>query len=186
MDRIHKTYTTIGGLLGIGEIPPPPRPHRALVIVPVGGVNWLTAEALAAARSLGDRVVAVRVVHPEELPANREFVDQWERWDPGVELDLFSDDHRQLVEPIVQYVKDAHEKHVFVLIPEVEPEHVWQRILQNQRGAVIAHAPAPRHHRRRLPPPLPNVAAALRDNEGSRTTRSDPLNHQLRACLATR
>jgi amino acid transporter len=140
MDRIHKTYTTIGALLGIGETPPPPRPRRALVIVPVGGVNRLTAEALAAALSLGDRVVAIRVVHPEELPANREFVDQWERWDPGVELDLISDDHRRLVEPIVEYVRDAQEKHVFVLIPEVEPEHVWQRILQNQRGAVLAHA----------------------------------------------
>ncbi|MFI6087051.1 hypothetical protein [Streptomyces sp. NPDC051218] len=29
---------------------------------------------------------------------------------------------------------------VTVLIPEVEPAHVWQRLLQNQRGAVLAHA----------------------------------------------
>jgi hypothetical protein len=29
---------------------------------------------------------------------------------------------------------------VFVLIAEVEPDHIWQRILQNQRGAVLAHA----------------------------------------------
>ncbi|MFB7655203.1 MULTISPECIES: hypothetical protein [unclassified Streptomyces] len=29
---------------------------------------------------------------------------------------------------------------VTVLIPEVEPERVWQRLLQNQRGAVVAHA----------------------------------------------
>ena len=110
------------------------------MIVPVGGVSRLTQEALAAALSLGDRVVAVRVVHPDELPANREFVDAWERWDPGVELDLINDDHRRLVEPIVQYVRDVPEKHVFVLIPEVEPERIWQRILQNQRGAVLAHA----------------------------------------------
>lgn len=140
MHRINQGYTKIGGLLGIGEIPPPPRPHRALVIVPVGGVTRLTAEALAAALSLGDRVVAVRVVRPEELPANREFVDQWERWDPGVELDLISDDRRRLVEPIVAYVREAQERHVFVLIPEVEPERFWQRIMQNQRGAVLAHA----------------------------------------------
>ena len=29
---------------------------------------------------------------------------------------------------------------VFVLIPEVEPEHFWQRVLQNHRGALLAHA----------------------------------------------
>ena len=29
---------------------------------------------------------------------------------------------------------------VTVLIPEVEPAHIWQRVLQNQRGAVLAHA----------------------------------------------
>lgn len=27
-----------------------------------------------------------------------------------------------------------------VLIPEIEPCHAWQRVLQNQRGAVVAHA----------------------------------------------
>lgn len=30
--------------------------------------------------------------------------------------------------------------HVFVLIAEVEPEHAWQRMLQNRRGAVLARA----------------------------------------------
>ncbi len=29
---------------------------------------------------------------------------------------------------------------VTVLIPEAEPERLWQRLLQNQRGAVVAHA----------------------------------------------
>jgi amino acid transporter len=140
MGWIHAAYVRIGERLGIGAIPPPPRPRKALVIVPVGGVNRLTQQALAAALSLGDRVVAVRIVHPDELAANRTFVDEWERWDPGVELDLINDDHRRLVEPIVQYVREARERHVFVLIPEVEPERVWQRILQNQRGAVLAHA----------------------------------------------
>ena len=27
-----------------------------------------------------------------------------------------------------------------MLIPEVEPEHLWQRLLQNHRGALLAHA----------------------------------------------
>lgn len=27
-----------------------------------------------------------------------------------------------------------------MVIPEVEPEHLWQRLLQNHRGALLAHA----------------------------------------------
>jgi hypothetical protein len=140
MAQVNKAYRRIGDRLGLGETPPPPRPRRALVIVPVGGVSRLTEQALAAALSLGDHVVAVRIVHPEELPENRAFVDAWEEWDPGVELDLINDDHRRLVEPIVQYVRNVREQHVFVLIGEVEPEHYWQRVLQNQRGSLLAHA----------------------------------------------
>ncbi len=36
----------------------------------------------------------------------------------------------------------AHEPatQVTVLIPEAEPERLWQRLLRNQRGAVVAHA----------------------------------------------
>ncbi|WP_207400617.1 APC family permease [Actinomadura roseirufa] len=140
MERISRAYARIGERLGLGRTPAPPRPRRALVIVPVGGVTDLTRQALAAALSLGDRVVAVRVVHPEEAGDRRRFLAEWERWSPGVELVLLNDDHLRLVEPIVQHVRDVSERHVFVLIPELEPEHVWQRVLQNQRGAVLAHA----------------------------------------------
>lgn len=55
---------------------------------------------------------------------------------------------------------------ITVLIPEVEPAHMWQRLLQNQRGAVVAHAV--RHEtdtvicrlRFRLPDPRPDAPAA--------------------------
>ena len=106
-------------------------------------MNRLTREAIAAALSLGDRVVALRVTHPDEPEDAEQFVEAWERWSPGVDLVLVNDEHRRLVGPIVEYVRGVRargEPHVFVLIPEVEPVHVWQRILQNQRGAVLAHA----------------------------------------------
>lgn len=45
-----------------------------------------------------------------------------------------------LVEPIVNYVRGVGEPRVFMLIPEAEPAYVWQRVLRNQRGAVLAHA----------------------------------------------
>jgi amino acid transporter len=140
MGGIHRAYDRIGERLEINRVPAPPRPHRALVIVPVGAVNRLTQEALSAALSIGDRVVALRVTHPDDPEETERFIQAWERWSPDIELTLVNDTRRRLVEPIIDYVRGVDEKHVFVLIPEVEPAHAWQRVLQNQRGAVLAHA----------------------------------------------
>jgi hypothetical protein len=140
MSGVNRAYQRIGERLELDRIPARPRPRRSLAIVPVGGVNRLTKEAISAALSLGDRVVAVRVTHPDEPEETTEFIEAWERWAPDVNLALVNDEHRRLVDPIVNYVRGVGEPHVFVLIPEVEPAHIWQRVLQNQRGAVLAHA----------------------------------------------
>jgi amino acid transporter len=140
MSGINRAYGRIGDRLELDRTPARPRPRRSLAIVPVGGVNRLTEKAISAALSLGDRVVAVRVTHPDEPEETMDFVRAWELWAPDVDLALIADPRRRLVDPIVEYVRGVGEAHVFVLIPEVEPVHVWQRVLQNQRGAVLAHA----------------------------------------------
>lgn len=137
MEWVNRSYVRIGERLELGRTPVPPRPRRSLVVVPVHAVNRLTGEALGAALSLGDRVVAVNVTHPED-PGG--FVEEWERWHPDVELVQLFDAHRRLDQPLIDYLARVPEAHVFVLIAEVEPEHAWQRMLQNQRGAVLARA----------------------------------------------
>ncbi|MET4659612.1 transcription antitermination factor NusA-like protein [Streptomyces sp. PvP037] len=46
--------------------------------------------------------------------------------------------------PVAAYVREVAATEpgvrVTVLIPETEPELLWQRLPQNQRGAVAAHA----------------------------------------------
>jgi hypothetical protein len=59
---------------------------------------------------------------------------------PGVPLVQLHDERRRLGEPLVTYLSGVSGCQVFVLIAEVEPEHAWQRVLQNQRGAVLAAA----------------------------------------------
>lgn len=141
MDWVHRFYRRIGDRLELGKTPAPPRPNRSLVVVPVGTVSRLTRDAIAAALSLGDRVVAVYVTHhPEDEAVTARFVAAWDKWNPGVDLVLLDDERRRLGEPLVEYLRKVPERQVFVLIAEVEPEHMWQRILQNQRGAVLAHA----------------------------------------------
>jgi amino acid transporter len=139
-DRIQRYYTTVGLELGLGEVPPPVRGGDSLVIVPVGEVSRLTQHVLSAARALGHEVVAV-AVHADPAKV-RTLRESWDRWNPGVRLDVVDSPQRSLVEPIVAYVRRAEEggRQIAVLIPEVEPLHRRYQILQNQRGLLLAAA----------------------------------------------
>ncbi|WP_410649753.1 APC family permease [Amycolatopsis sp. cmx-4-54] len=140
MEWVERSYRRIGDRLELGVTPAPPRPNRSLVIVPVHAVSRLTRDALAAALSLGDHVQAVHVTHPDDGHSARDFLADWEKWHPGVALVQLHDERRRLGEPLVRHLRAVGGRHVFVLIAEVEPEHWWQRILQNQRGGVLARA----------------------------------------------
>ncbi len=145
-EKVHQAYTEIGERLELGRIPQAPQRSRSLVVVPVSGLSRLTCQALTAAHSLGDEVLAVTVTHP--APEDREAAEalrrDWELWKPGVELIELSSYTRSLGRPVSGYVRELAQTHpdaqVTVLIPETEPARLWQRMLQNQRGSVVAHA----------------------------------------------
>ncbi|MFH8606975.1 APC family permease [Streptomyces sp. NPDC018029] len=145
-ETVHRAYAKIGERLGIGRVPEPPHRDHSLVVVPVGGLSKLTGEALNAAVSLGDEVRAVTVTYdePEDREAAAALRRDWELWNPGVDLIELRSRHRTVGRPVAEYVRRIYDYHpgtrVTVLIPETEPAHLWQRILQNQRGAVVAHA----------------------------------------------
>lgn len=145
-EKIHRAYAEIGERLGLGRIPQPPHPARSLVVVPVSGLSRLTCQALTAARSLGDEVLAVTVTHPtaEDRQGAEALRRDWELWNPGVDLVELASETSSLGRPVSGYVRGLAQTHpgtqVTVLIPETEPAHLWQRILQNQRGSVVAHA----------------------------------------------
>jgi len=137
--RIHSYYAYCAVQLELGHIPPAPTAQRTLVIVPVGGVSRLTYEALNAAKSLGDEVVAVSVQYGDD-PVSALRAD-WQAWDPGVPLVVLPSPQRNLAGPIVDYVNaEAADstRRVAVLIPEVEPRRRRHQILQNQRGLLLA------------------------------------------------
>ena len=136
--RIKNYYQAAGLELDLGLLPHRPLPAKSLVIVPVGSISKLTEYALHAALSLGDDVIAVSV-HPDAAQSAA-FRAEWDRWDPGVRLDTLDSPHRSLVHPIVDYVRHAQHgnRQVAVLIPEVQPRRWRYRILQNQRGLLLA------------------------------------------------
>ncbi|MFE2065221.1 APC family permease [Streptomyces sp. NPDC059467] len=145
-ETVHRAYGRISERLGLGRIPETPYRERSLVIVPVSSISRLTSQALTAAASLGDEVRAVTVCYPD--PEDRAQIHAleraWAEWDPGVPLVRLSCARRTLGRPIAAYVRETAATEpatrVTVLIPETEPELLWQRLLQNQRGAVVAHA----------------------------------------------
>ncbi len=67
---------------------------------------------------------------------------EWDRWDPGVRLDIVESPHWSLVRSILKYVQQAQEggRQIAVPIPEAEPRAWRYRILQNQRGLLLATA----------------------------------------------
>ncbi|MEU1500086.1 APC family permease [Streptomyces sp. NPDC005732] len=145
-EAVHRAYGRIGERLGLGRIPEAPHRERSVVIVPVSSLSRLTSEALTAAASLGDEVRAVTVCYPD--PEDRSHLHalerDWARWSPGVPLVRLASERRTLGRPIAAYVREVTAAEpatrVTVLIAETEPERWWQRLLQNQRGAVVAHA----------------------------------------------
>ncbi|MER0484677.1 APC family permease [Streptomyces sp. Edi2] len=138
--RIQRYYTAVGAELGLGRIPARPHQAASLVIVPLGEVSKLAERAITAALALGDEVVAL-AVHSDPGAADA-LRQTWERWKPGIRLDIVDSPHRSLVHPVVDYVRRARAdgRQVAVLIPQVEPRSRRYQILQNQRGTLLATA----------------------------------------------
>ena len=136
--RVQSYYRIVGNELGLGTTPNRPSAGRSLVIVPVGQISRLTEYALTAALSFGDEVVAISI--HLEAERSEQFRAAWEEWNPGVRLEVLESPHRSLVHPVLDYVRRAQGegRQVAVLIPEVEPRARRYRILQNQRGLLLA------------------------------------------------
>ena len=145
-DRINVTYDKIGNVLELGKQPPPPRRLSSLVVIPVGGMSRLTAEAISAGLSIGDEVIAVTVcfADPEDEEVDAQFRAEWEAWHPNVPLVSLRTLHRSLAPRVVKYLRQIEDEdryhRLVVLIPELQPLHWWQWILHNQRGFVLEQA----------------------------------------------
>jgi amino acid transporter len=162
--RIQRYYHQVATVLQLGQIPPPPAGKPALVIVPVTNVSRLTAQALSEALSLADEVVAVTVAlgpdrhHRDGSTDNPATTDDatltsgesvaqlqrlWERWHPGVPLEVLHSEYASIVQPIIGFVdrmRTHHDGQIVVLIPVVIPIRLRYRILHNQLDLVLSHA----------------------------------------------
>jgi hypothetical protein len=137
----HRTevyYAAVGRELRLGLTPPRPRRRHSIVIVPTSTVNLLTAQALSAALSMGDTVVAVAVAADDE--ERDRIARAWGEWACDVSIEVIVDDRRSLIRSVLRYVASIEDEDaiVTVLIPEVQPRKRYHEILHNQRGRLLA------------------------------------------------
>ena len=144
---VHRAYDRTGVLLGLGHLPPPPHQERSLAVVPVGGeLSRLTEEAISAAMSLSDDVIAVNICYddPEDEDAEARFRQSWSQWGGDVPLITLRSARRSLGPPMVGYLRTLEnedpDRRLVVLIAELQPMRPWEWILQNQRGVVLDRA----------------------------------------------
>jgi amino acid transporter len=144
--RIHTIYRRIGTALQIGKVPEQPQQRNSMVIVPVGGMSRLVREGISVAMSMGDEVVAVTVcfADPEAREVEHKLREEWDQWHPGVPLVTLHSKERSLGQPIVDYLAGLEDRaehdQLIVLIPEVQANKPWRRVLHNQRGFVLEQA----------------------------------------------
>jgi amino acid transporter len=133
----ERYYAKVASDLKLGRTPSLPRRRDSIVIVPTSTVNALTEQALTAALSLGDTVVAVAVAGDQQ--EREQIVRDWGEWKCSVPIEVLLDPHRSLVRSVVRYIDEIpHEQTtVTVLIPEIIPTKRRREILHNQRGRLL-------------------------------------------------
>jgi amino acid transporter len=130
-------YARVASELRLGLTPPRPRKRDSVVVVPTSTVNLLTAQALSAALSMGETVVALAVAGDEE-EADK-IKHDWDEWKSGVPIEVLLDPTRSLIRTVLRYIEshETAEVSITVLIPEILPNKRRHEILHNQRGRLL-------------------------------------------------
>jgi hypothetical protein len=142
--RINAYYRRVALSIGIDKIPPPPEGRETLVIVPIVNVSKLTSYAISEALSLGQEVIAISVIiDPADANQQRESTlkEEWDKWNPGVPLQLLHTDYSSIVAPICHFIDEqlaTDDRQIVVLIPVLVPSKLRYRVLHNQLDVILS------------------------------------------------
>jgi hypothetical protein len=130
--RVERERTT--------TIPAKPAEIKHLFIVPIAGLDRVSVQSLAYARSVSNNVVAVHVAVNEEDALRVQ--DEWKQWRHNIkesektELVIIESPYRSLARPLLHYIDTVHELYpdytLTVLLPEFVVKRWWEYILHNQ------------------------------------------------------
>ncbi|WP_207936081.1 APC family permease, partial [Actinomadura sp. KC216] len=142
--RVRHHYDRIARELHLGTLPArrPEPPHQGrLVIVPIHRFGVMTGGALSTALSFGQETVAVTVSTGEDDA--RTLRSQWDRWDPGVRLEILDSPQEARIRPIVEHIKQISardDRSLLVLVPTIQSGRPRSRLLHDQSSLLLAEA----------------------------------------------
>ncbi len=136
---IHRHYNRIDEQRTTAT-PIRPRDIRHRLIVPIAGMDRVSLQSIAYARSISPRVTAVHVAIDSDDA--RSIHGGWQQWqnqmseEETTKLVIIESPYRSLSRPLLAYIDSVHE--VFpedtltVILPEFVVSHWWEHILHNQ------------------------------------------------------
>lgn len=136
---IHRHYTRVERIR-TSNLPTRPAAIQHLFIIPIAGLDRVSVQSLAYARSIAGRVIAVHVAIDEEDA--RRVQKAWNQWtrqvldEEKLELVIIDSPYRSLNAPLLAYIDAVHELYLdmtlTVLLPEFVVAHWWEHLLHNQ------------------------------------------------------
>ena len=132
---VHRHYQTVSDEIAIDPAATPTAPARNHVLVLVSKVSGPSLRALAYARMLRPDTLTALTVNVDE-DDTRQVREDWDQADPRVSLQVLDSPYREIIRPIVKYVRDypraSPREIITVIIPEYIVGHWWEQLLHNQ------------------------------------------------------
>jgi hypothetical protein len=136
---IHRHYTRVEKKRTT-TLPAKPTQIKHLFIVPIAGLDGVSIQSLAYARSISHKVIAVHVAIDEG--DEHQVRADWKQWitqiapEEKLELVIIESPYRSLNGPLLAYIDTIHELYpdvtLTVLLPEFVVNHWWEHLLHNQ------------------------------------------------------
>ncbi len=108
-----------------------------IAMVPLASLNRAIIPAIAYARRIAGRAVAVHVASDED--SAQKLRDKWDKMNlgPDVKLVVLKSPYRKVVEPFADYLEHVRSSGalITVVIPEFVPALPWQRMMHNRSAA---------------------------------------------------
>jgi len=136
---IQRHYNRVEGARTT-DIPVHPKDIHHRLIVPIAGLDGVSVQSLAYARSISRHVTAVHVaIDVDDANKVRAEWSEWQKQfheDEETHLIVIESPYRSLNRPLLAYIDTVHELFpddtVTVILPEFVVTHWWEHLLHNQ------------------------------------------------------
>jgi hypothetical protein len=142
--KVRQHYGEAANMTALPSEPPPDRPFRNLVVVPIARLHRPAIQALRYAKSLSPDVTAVHVrieTDPTQAVEAGAIEEHWEAWGNGVPLTIIESPYRSLTGPLLHYLEELKKVEkpdvVTVVLPEYIPDSWWEHALHGQSAQIL-------------------------------------------------